>query len=287
VKSSVIVSTYNRPHYLERVIEGFLNQKILPTEIIVADDGSKDETGLLVRQYAGRSPVAIKHVWHPDEGFRAAAIRNRAAARSEGEYLIFTDDDCVPCSRFVEDHLSLAEHGCFIQGHRVLLGEHASDGFSFRKISAPGLFLMGLKKDASNVINAVRLPFPMIRKSESMRGIRSCNMSMFGKDFFSVNESMRGIRSCNMSMFGKDFFSVNGFNEDFLGWGKEDSELVARLYKLGVKRKDVKFRACCFHLFHELYDRGNVDRNIALLQESIKKVEHYCKNGVDKYLNNE
>lgn len=265
MKSSVIVSTYNRPHYLERVIEGFLNQKILPTEIIVADDGSKDETGLLVRQYAGRSPVAIKHVWHPDEGFRAAAIRNRAAARSEGEYLIFTDDDCVPCSRFVEDHLSLAEHGCFIQGHRVLLGEHASDGFSFRKISVPGLFLMGLKKDASNVINAVRLPFPMIRKSESMRGIRSCNMSMFGKDFF----------------------SVNGFNEDFLGWGKEDSELVARLYKLGVKRKDVKFRACCFHLFHELYDRGNVDRNIALLQESIKKVEHYCKNGVDKYLNNE
>ena len=86
-----------------------------------------------------------------------------------------------------------------------------------------------------------------------------------------------------MSLFRQDFLAVNGFNEDFVGWGKEDSELAVRLYKQGLLRKDLKFRACCFHLYHQHYSREDLDRNIALLEAAMQSTTVYCANGVDKY----
>ncbi len=261
MKISVIMSTYNRPHYLERVIEGYMNQTCRDFEIVVADDGSTEETASVVKEAAGKSEIPILHVLHPDKGFRAAKIRNKAAAKSTAKYIIFTDDDCMPSRNFVLDHLSFLEEGYFIQGHRVLLGGKASKKFDFKSINIKRLLLLSLQREAINIHNFFRLPIPLIKKTRSLKGIRSCNMSLFRRDFL----------------------AVNGFNEDFEGWGKEDSELVARLYKFGIKRKDIKFRACCFHLHHEFFDRDRLNRNIEILQQSIRVDGYYCKNGVDQY----
>ena len=87
-----------------------------------------------------------------------------------------------------------------------------------------------------------------------------------------------------MSFFRKDFITVNGFNEDFEGWGKEDSELVVRFYKYGLRRKDIKFRAYCIHLYHTEYSRENLGGNIAILDKAISSNGFFCKNGIDKYL---
>ncbi len=262
LRASVIVSTYNRPFYLERVIEGYLRQSLPPSEIIVADDGSTDETALKIESLQASSQIEIRHVWHEDRGFRLAAIRNKAAAASKGEYLIFCDDDSIPSQRLVEDHLRHAERGFFIQGHRVLLGEKISESFRAGDESLPRLLQLAIAGQAGNMINALRLPLPLIRKSDSLRGIRGCNMSFFRTDLF----------------------QVNGFNEDFEGWGKEDSELVVRLYKLGVRRKDLKFRGCCFHLFHPHYSSDKLERNIKLLEEAKGSDTVYCPSGLDKYV---
>jgi glycosyltransferase involved in cell wall biosynthesis len=261
-RASVIISTYNRPSYLERVIEGYLRQSMSPFEIIIADDGSTDETTQRIAALQGSSPVKIRHVWHEDLGFRLAAIRNKAAAASTGEHLIFCDDDSIPSQRLVEDHLRYAEKNCFIQGHRVLLGDAISEVFRIGDGALPKLLQIATAGQAGNMINALRLPVPLIRKSKSMKGIRGCNISLFRSDFF----------------------AVNGFNEDFIGWGKEDSELVVRLYKRGLLRKDLKFRACCFHLYHTHYSSDKLERNIKLLEAAQNSDTVYCPNGLDKYL---
>ncbi|MBU4320607.1 MAG: glycosyltransferase family 2 protein [Thermodesulfovibrionales bacterium] len=262
MKASVIISAYNRPEYLQRTIEGYLSQSCLPDEIVIADDGSTAETASLIFSLSRNSPVKFLHVWHEDEGFRAAKIRNKAIAKSSGEYLILCDDDSIPVHTMVEDHLKFSEKGCFIQGHRALLGQTVSQDFTFKDISLMALFYLMLKGQAGNILNAVRLPLPLIK----------------------VSQSLKGIRSCNMSFFRKDIIAVNGFNEDFKGCGKEDSELAVRFYKYGLRRKDIKFRACCYHLYHRHYSRDSLERNLALLEKAKSENGYFCKNGIDKYL---
>lgn len=262
MKASVIITTYNRPQFIKRVIDGHLNQTRQPDEIIIADDGSTEKTGFLVNEFKRRSKIAILHIWQEDRGFRASLIRNKAIAHSSGKYLIICDDDVIPDKRFVEDHLRYAEKGHFIQGHRVLLGKAFSEHFTCKNISFFNLLKLFTKNQANNIFNALRLPLPLI----------------------TISQKLKGIRSCNMSFFREDFFAVNGFNEDFKGWGKEDSELVVRFFKYGLKRKDIKFRACCYHLYHPSYSRENLNKNIALLERTIKGKGYFCVNGIDKYL---
>jgi predicted glycosyltransferase involved in capsule biosynthesis len=83
-------------------------------------------------------------------------------------------------------------------------------------------------------------------------------------------------------VYRKDFLAVNGFNEDFVGWGREDSELAVRLLKYGLKRKDVPFSAIVFHLWHEESEKESLSENDKLLAEAIKSCGFYCKNGICK-----
>ena len=101
MKTSVIVTTYNRPDALAIVLESFAGQTDNNFELIIADDGSTNVTAEVIRYFQSRGGLDIKHVWHCDKGFRAARIRNRAIETSSGDYLIFTDGDCVPANYFV------------------------------------------------------------------------------------------------------------------------------------------------------------------------------------------
>ena len=94
-KVSVIVSTYNRPDALELSLKSLMLQTRLPDEIVVGDDGSGPETREVVERMQSISPVPIIHVWHPDEGFRLAAIRNKAVLASTGDYIIQIDGDII------------------------------------------------------------------------------------------------------------------------------------------------------------------------------------------------
>ena len=89
---SVIITTYNSPDFLQRCINSFLDQADSHFEIIVADDGSKEETKLLIKKYKD-SHLNIKHAWHEDKGFRAAKIRNEAVKKANGDFIAFLDVD--------------------------------------------------------------------------------------------------------------------------------------------------------------------------------------------------
>ena len=120
-KTSVIITTYNRPDALAAVLEGFRNQSKTDFEVVITDDGSTQDTADLIGHLARQMPFPVRHVWQEDKGFRAAAARNRAIAASSGDYVIFVDGECIPFPDFITTHLRLAESGWFVAGNRILM----------------------------------------------------------------------------------------------------------------------------------------------------------------------
>jgi glycosyltransferase involved in cell wall biosynthesis len=264
MRISVIVTTYNRPDALKKVLDGLLHQTRLPDEIIIADDGSGDETRIMLQTYLKHSQIGVKHVWQKDKGFRLAEIRNKAILQSNSEYLIFLDGDCIPEQHFIEDHLSLAQKGFFFQGKRVIISQNATINFSFHDTNSIWRLLKhAVTSTVSNSHHIIRLPFFPSYTTAKLSGIRGCNMGFF-KD---------------------DLLSINGFNQEFKGWGREDSEIVVRMYKLGIKRKEHPFRAICYHLWHKENQRHELEQNDQLLGQAMESDSYYCNIGIKK--NNE
>lgn len=260
MRVSVIITTYNNPLYLKKVLDGFLCQKRAPSELIIADDGSGNDTTQLIKSFSEIAPFPVLHVWQEDKGFRAARIRNKAIKRSSGDYIILLDGDCVINSNFVSDHLLLSEKGFFIQGKRILVNRSASIAFTHALAdSFVSLIKIVLAGKISNIHHIFRFPsFPPVK-----------------------NRSLSGIKSCNLSFLKQDILAVNGFNEDFTGWGNEDSDLACRFFKYGLVKKVHPFMAVCFHLWHPT-NKIVTEMNKKLLSESIESKEYFCSNGLVK-----
>jgi glycosyltransferase involved in cell wall biosynthesis len=261
MKISVIITTYNRPDALKRVLDGLMFQTRLPDEIIIADDGSGKSTKAMLDSYLSQTRIRIEHVWHEDMGFRAARIRNMAIAKSCGDYLVLLDGDCIPEKHFIQDHLGLAQKGYFFQGKRVIVGQSAQSTFNHITCnSKTRLMGLALKKKISNCHHIFRIPF-----------FPSYTISR-----------LSGVRSCNMGMFIDDIRAVNGFNHAFLGWGREDSEFVVRLFKYGLKRKENPFKAICFHLWHNENKRNCLEKNDKMLEQARASKSFFCKSGLNE-----
>ena len=261
MRTSVIVTTYNKPDALAKVLQGLRCQTRPPEEVIVADDGSGSETAEMIHGFMSDFSCPLFHVWQEDCGFRLAKIRNKAINNSTGDYIILLDGDCIPGKHFIEDHLALAKKGFFFQGKRVLVGKILSSTFTQKHINSVGKRLKFVfSREISNRHHLIRLPlFPAI-----------------------FSTGLSGIRGCNMGFFREDIFAVNGYNEDFVGWGREDSELVVRFFNYGLKKREHPFMAICYHLWHEENDKTRLSINDKLLQRWIESGEYSCPNGLIK-----
>ncbi len=260
MKISLIIATHNDPIALEKVIRGVLRQIRFPDEVIIAEDGLDDATAALVKGFIGVVPFPLLHVGQEHRGFRAAKIRNEAIKRSSGDYIILLDGDCIINRHFVADHMALAEEGYFIQGKRVHVNRSAVERFCHDHTDSPfTLINMAILREISNVHHILRMPFlPSVK-----------------------NRKLKGIKSCNMSFFREDILAVNGFNEDFVEWGNEDSELACRFFKYGLIKKVHPFMAICFHLWHPT-NKTSSDTTRKLLAATIASKEYVCKNGIIK-----
>ena len=81
---SLIISTYNRPRALDRVLASVARQQEMPLQVLVADDGSGPETVQVVARWREHLGERLLHCWQPDEGFRLSAARNRAIREARG-----------------------------------------------------------------------------------------------------------------------------------------------------------------------------------------------------------
>ncbi|MCX7097389.1 MAG: glycosyltransferase family 2 protein [Methylococcales bacterium] len=267
---SVIVTTYNWPLALRLCLDSLYAQSDKHFEIIVADDGSSVDNYGVAQSYAANSPVAISYVHHEDLGFRAGTIRNKAVAKSSGDYLLFIDGDCVLLPGFIAKHRQLAERGCFVPGNRVLLSQAYTQQvleqqlpiFNQSFYSFVRLFLQG---KINRVTGLISLPLGILRRLQAKKWQKAM--------------------TCNLGAWKADFVRVNGFDELFEGWGFEDSDLVIRLIHAGIVRKEGRFAVPVLHLWHTHNDKTKQALNYQrLLERLLQKDFVLAKQGVSQYL---
>lgn len=258
---SLIVTTYNWPQALEVSLQSALAQTKPPLEIIVADDGSGESTAQVVKKIQQSAPFDVIHSWHEDKGFRLAKSRNKAIAKARGNYVILIDGDIILEKHFVSDHCTFARKNCFVQGTRLLLGKQASEAIFSQGRGTLHLFSKGVE----NRKNCIRSG--LLAKLFSFRCTR-----------------LKGVKTCNFAFWREDAIKINGFNEEFVGWGREDSEFTARLLNSGVIRQNVKFYALGYHLFHPMNTRDRLAINDSILHRTIVEKSVWCNKGMSHHL---
>lgn len=261
MKISLIIATYNNPDALSLVLKSIKAQFQLPDEVVIADDGSTVDTTLLISKIKNEFPVPLLHVWHEDKGFRLAAIRNLAVKASSGDYLIFSDGDLFFHPRFIYDFKRNMKAGEALIGSRVFLKQSASVKRILRQNSKP-VFPFFSYEIETNRLNSVRLP--LIKK------------------FFKPLKYSSNLRGGLLGIWRNDILKVNGWNEAFEGWGYEDTELVARLFNSGIFFRKIKFQAITYHLWHKIQSRELADKNLEILEETIKKKKEQCTEGISE-----
>ncbi|MFA5301300.1 MAG: glycosyltransferase [Bacteroidales bacterium] len=232
---SVIISTFNQPAWLERVLWGYYCQTFKDFELIVADDGSNESTRKVIEKMKREGSLSIKHVFHENKGFRKCTILNKAVLVSEGNYLIFSDGDIIPRKDFVRVHVNMRSIGRFLSGGTIRLPadlsakigvEEIRSGISFDRRWLEG---NGLGKSfKNNKLNA------------------SGMKKRFLNNFTPAGATWNG---GNASAWKNDVIAVRGFDQR-LRYGGEDREFGERLERLGVKGKQVRYSAVTLHLDH-------------------------------------
>jgi glycosyltransferase involved in cell wall biosynthesis len=261
MKISLIITTYNRPDALNVVLKSVYNQSLLPYEVLIADDGSTESTAIVIQSHQQQFPIPLIHCHHPDLGFRVAHIRNKAIGEANGEYIILTDGDMILHKDFVKDHAASAKTNYFIQGSRVLLDESTMQ----QTIAEHRIHFSWYSPGITNRFNAMHSDILM----------HAFNAMKTGK------KDYHGIRSCNMSAWKKDIIEINGFNEEFVGWGREDSEFAVRLLNAGIHRLNLRFGAICYHLWHKSnQENALLTKNDAVLEKAILERSTWCKQGI-------
>jgi glycosyltransferase involved in cell wall biosynthesis len=249
---SVLVTTYNWPEALRVCLESFRHQTSRDFEIVVADDGSGPATRALVERMADGFPVPIRHVWHPDEGFRLAAIRNRALAQAAGDYIVLMDGDCFVLRDFVARHLELREPNMFVSGRRTWLGRRVTARMLAREGAPPGawpyFFLWAFAGQATGPFELIGLP---------------------PKLWFRYRLATRYQRAqtCNLGYWRADCEAVGGYDERYVDHGLEDSDFVVRLLRHGARRKEGAHGSIVLHLNHPRRQRAPASRNAQMFAD--------------------
>lgn len=261
INVTVIITTYNWPEALKMVLVSMIGQSKLPDEVIVADDGSRDSTRLLIQNYQKDFPCPLIHCWQEDLGFRPGHIRNKAIALATGDYIIVIDGDMILKPQFVEDHIYNARKKMVIAGKRMKMSKRLSQQVLNNKTS-PSFFSLGFLSERS-----ILLQWRWLSKIRSTR----------------ENNSNKVI-SANFSFWREDAIKVNGFNEDFLGWGPEDKEFCLRLIHSGCQKLKLRNAANAYHLYHNDNEMSMIPKNNAIYNNTLKNKLSWCENGIDKHL---
>ena len=258
---SLITPTYNWPEALELLLLSIKKQTHLPNEVIIADDGSTEDTLQLIKKFQQDFPVPLHHVWHEDNKNQKPAIMNKAIAQAKYEYIIEIDGDIIMHKNFIKDHLEMSKKNMFLYGSRVNIQEkHLKKLFKRKQITFNALS-KGIKKRGRT------FHIPLLANLYKESDIRSSKL-----------------RGCNMSFWRDDFIKVNGFNENLVGWGIDDSEMIQRLLNIGVKGKRLKFRGIVYHIFHKEQNKSQLSINEIIEQETTLKKITFIDKGINQYL---
>ena len=252
---SVLLATYNWPQALKLCLESLSTQTDLDFEIIIADDGSTQDTKDLIEATKKNFPVKITHLWQEDQGFRKTRILNQAIEVSVGDYLIFLDGDCIVQPDFIAQHRILSQANHLVTGSRVLLNDQLSE----QLLSWPH---WDFKKFTANLLS--------YRLSGGINKYWPLKLKL-GDDVWRNYKKFvwRRIKGCNMACWKSDALAIDGFDETMTGWGHEDADFVFRLQNKGLIRKSGSWATEVLHLYHRINDQSKAEENARRVREKI------------------
>jgi glycosyltransferase involved in cell wall biosynthesis len=248
---SVIVSTYNSVDWLRKVLEGYKHQAYDYYEVIVADDGSGEETRQLIESYQADYPVKLRHIWHEDKGYRRQELLNKIIMQTEYDYILMTDGDCIPRKDFLAVHAKFAEKGYFLSGGYLKLNMPTSEAISIKDIENENCFDIKWLNANGSVTRKQEL------KLKSKAGL--------AKLLDLVTPTGATFNNCNSSAWKNDLIAINGYDER-MQYGGPDRELGERLFNYGIKSKQIRHKAICLHLDHPrgYKTKESLDRNLKI-----------------------
>jgi glycosyltransferase involved in cell wall biosynthesis len=269
MKAAVILSTYNSPERLAPTIAGYAVQSVRDFEIIVADDGSTEDTQALLTRLAKQYGRPIKHVWHPDRGFRKCRILNQAVCSTTADYLIFSDGDCIPRRDFVASHLAHARANRFLSGGYFKLPEALNGVIQEQDI------LAGRVTDPEWLRTHGVASNPKLWKL-SAHGARAEWLNRFTPTRATWNGH-------NSSGWRSDVLRVNGFDERMAYWA-QDREFGERLVNAGIRGVQIRYSAICVHLEHDRPYRTDASRarNKAIRTATRRNQVSWSEHGIVK-----
>ncbi len=266
---SVIFSTYNSPAWLEKVLWGYECQTCVDFEIVIADDGSGAATRELIERFQKETNLKIKHVWQEDDGFQKSRILNKAIVASSGDYLIFSDGDCIPRQDFISVHIANAQPGYFLSGGYFMLPIHTSNIITRKDV------ISGKSFDVK-WLHANGLP-------ATYKTLKLTSSEFIAAFMTFITPTKATWNGHNSSGWKKDLVAVNGFNED-MQYGGQDRELGERLMNKSIKGKQIRYYAICIHLDHK---RGyntpeSILKNKGIRNETRSQNKIWTLNGIQK-----
>ena len=264
LRSSLIITTYNSPHMLKEALQSIRRQSLLPLEVIVADDGSGEETRQLIQREQLDFPIPLRHCWQEDRGFRLSRIRNKALSMAEGEYIVLIDGDIVLHHHFIRDQQRYCQKGYLIQGSRIYIHRSGTQEVLERGWSRISLW-------SKLLIYSLKGPYlPLLS-------------SLFSRE----KRDIWQLCGCLNSFWKADAYAINGYNEAYQAWGQEDNDFYARMQHYGLGIRKLKLVSLGYHLYHERRAPSleAQQRNMPILQNTLEKKLIKCEEGLNLHLN--
>ncbi|MFT4153858.1 glycosyltransferase family 2 protein [Parafilimonas sp.] len=266
---SVIITTYNSPAWLQKVLWGYETQTFKDFEMVIADDGSTGETRLLIDNMRKEVFYPVQHIWQPDEGFRKCTILNKAIAASKTGYLVISDGDCIPRKDFLEVHINRRKQGHFLSGGYSKLPMDISQQVTKDDIFNQRCFdIRWLKANG--------LPSSFKNNKFTAAGFKAGLLNF-------ITPTRASWNGHNSSAWKKDIYAINGFNEQ-MRYGALDREMGERLENNGIKGLQIRYNAVCVHLDHARSYKNKEDlaKNKAIWMKSRREKLTWIEDGIIK-----
>lgn len=265
-KLSVIITVFNRSHLLRKALLSLKNQSYLPYELIISDDGSEENVEENIADIIGGMEFNVRYVKQENRGFRLARCRNNGVRNTNGDLLIFIDQDIICTENLLRTCSQNQNTKRFITSHRINLTEMQSELFT-EDIIAGNRFMQLIEKDQlANLIKDYRKDkfYYYLHKISSVRKPK--------------------LKGQTHAINREDFELVNGYDENYVGWGNEDDDMGRRLYTAGIHGYNPFKSDFPIHQYHEPFHQNQERINLqydAVRDAEVKKGDFRCKVGLD------
>ncbi|MFD3257366.1 glycosyltransferase [Paenibacillus lentus] len=230
MKASIVILAYNQQEIVKVCLSSLSRQSLMEGdsfEVVLVDNGSTDGTGEMVGQLAVDYPLIYRYIPRTEQSSRAAS-RNQGIVGASGDVVIFLDGDQIAAPGFIAEHLRVHRFA----DDKLVIG--------FRRYLEQGTICKD-RMVTRLFGEAELLPF---EEDE-----RLWLMERFSENAGAFRTAWHLFFSCNISVRRDRLMEVGMFNDEFQGWGLEDSELGYRLEQAGGSFVFNK-KALAYHVHH-------------------------------------